>query len=73
MKYSEETMEIAKERAEQIREQFLEEVERLLRSGAVDPESHNRGLLFGVALENVADRFIRGERKSKAYKNLTRF
>jgi len=72
MKYSEETMEIAKKRAEQIQEQFLAEVGRLLRSDAIDPENHSRGLMFGVALENIADGFLRGERWSGAYKNLIR-
>ena len=49
---------------------FVEEVRRLLKSGAVDPENHSRGLLFGVALENLADDFLRGERKSREYRNL---
>ncbi len=41
-------------------DKFFAEVEHLLNSGAVDPENHNRGLLFGVALENLADAYLRG-------------
>ena len=73
MNYKEETIQIAQERAEEIKGKFIEEIERLLRSGAVDPENHSRGMLFGVALENLADGFLRGERKSKSYKNLRHF
>jgi len=51
---------------------IIYEVKRLLTSGAVDPEFHNRGTIFGVALENVADNYLRGERKSKDYRNLKR-
>jgi hypothetical protein len=73
MTYQKETVSIAKVRAKQIQKQFLEEVERLLSSGAIDKEKHNRGLLYGVALENIADNFLRGERKNKDYKNLKCF
>ena len=68
--YSVETMEIAIKRGEELHTKFVEEVRRLLKSGAVDPENHSRGLLFGVALENLADDFLRGERKSREYRNL---
>jgi len=73
MNYKEETMEIAEKRAEELKEKFLQEVKHLLNSGAVDLENHNRGLLFGVAIENIADRYLRSERKSKEYKNLKCF
>lgn len=71
MTYKEETIQIAQERAESIKDQFIREVERLLNSGAVDSESHNRGLLFGVALENIADTFL--FKRGKEYKNLKYF
>jgi hypothetical protein len=71
--YREETQLLARKRAEEIKDQFLAEVKRLLDSGAIDPDNHSRGLLFGVALENLADDFIRGERISREYKNLRRF
>ena len=67
------TYELATERAEEIHSQFIKEVKRLVQSGAVDRESHSRGLVFGVALENLADLFLRGERNTKSYKNLRRF
>lgn len=70
--YLTETVVIAKQRARDISAQFEIEVLRLLYSGAVDQENHNRGLLFGVALENIADSFIRS-RKDKHYKNLKCF
>jgi hypothetical protein len=73
MSFKEETFRIAEERSKEIAEKFIEEVNHLLNSGAVDSESHNRGLLFGVAVENIAEGFLRGERKSKEYKNLKHF
>jgi hypothetical protein len=71
--YRDETLTIAHERAAEIAKQFEEEVARLLRSGGVDPENHSRGMLFGVALENIADGYLRGERATKSYKNMQRF
>ena len=71
MTFKEETMKIAEQRAEEIKKEFVEEVEHLLNSGAVEEENHNRGLLFGVAVENIADRFIR--KRDKEYKNLKYF
>lgn len=73
MSYYEETLQIIEERKEDIAAKFVEECKKLLKSGAIDRESHNRGLLFGVAVENIADNFLRGERKSKEYKNLKCF
>lgn len=71
--YAAETLRIAEQRAKEIGSQFYNEVKRLLHSGAVNNTEHNRGLLFGVALENQSDNFLRGERKSKEYRNLSRF
>jgi hypothetical protein len=71
--YSQETIEIAHERAQNLSEKFIKEVSRLLNSGAVESEHHNRGMLYGVALENLADDFLRGDRKTKEYKNLKHF
>lgn len=73
MSYKQETLEIAKERAAVVADAFFKEVVRLLNSGAVDSEYHSRGLLFGVAIENIADGYLRGERRSKNYKNLKGF
>jgi hypothetical protein len=42
MNYKEVTLEIAELRAEKLKEKFLEEVKRLLISGALDLENHNR-------------------------------
>ena len=71
--YAEETIQIAEQRARETAEQLVAEVKRLLKSGALDPDSHSRGLLFGVALENIADNYLRGERKSNDYRNLKCF
>jgi len=60
-------------RKQEIMDKWEAECIRLLRSGAIDREDHNRGLLFGVALENVADGWLCGERTTKAYKNLKHF
>jgi len=73
MTFAEETMELALERTEGLREQVIAEIKRLLQSGAVNLESHNRGILFGVAVENIADLWLSGERKSKEYRNLKCF
>lgn len=71
--FSSETLDIAEARAyNTIASKFIEEVKRLLNSDAIDKEHHNRGLLFGIALENLADDYLRGERKTKEYKNLKR-
>jgi hypothetical protein len=73
MSFKEETLEMTERRGQELTELFIKEVNRLLNSGTVDSESHNRALLFGVAIENIADNFLRGERKSKEYKNLKCF
>jgi hypothetical protein len=70
--YEIETMKIAKNTC--IQEKFISEVNRLLKSGCIDPESnYSRGLLFGVALENVADGWLQGKRKTKEYRNMKCF
>jgi hypothetical protein len=73
MDYYEETLNMIEERKNYIAEKFKTECIRLLKSGAVDKENHSRGLLFGVAIENIADGYLRGERKTKNYKNLRCF
>lgn len=73
MSYKDETLRLAKERSLLIAEAFVKEVQRLLDSGAVDAVYHRRGLLFGVALENLADGFLARERSGKEYKNLKLF
>jgi hypothetical protein len=71
MTFKEETLQIAEKRAEDIKKQFISEVNRLLRSGAIDSKNHNRGILFRVALENIANGFNLGN--SPEYKNLKYF
>lgn len=73
MSFKEETLKLTQERAQNIAEKFVYEVQHLLNSGAVDSEDHNRGLLFGVAIENIADGFLSGKRTTKEYKNLKHF
>lgn len=64
-----ETMEIVKKA--NIQQKFEDEVERILISGAIDMDAGcHRGILFGVALQNVAGNYVRGEEKSWIYKNL---
>lgn len=70
--WDKETKAIAKMIAGDIKKKFLDEIERLLNSGALD-EFYSRGLLFGVAIENVADGWLRGDRKTREYRNLKRF
>jgi len=72
--YHEEALEIAKETASQIGQKFQEEVRRLLQSGALNEEVwYSRGMVFGVALENIADNYLRGDKQKRDYKNLRRF
>lgn len=71
--WNDETIKIARERAEVLKEQFIDEVMHLLKSGALDAENYSRGTLFGVALENIANRYLIGEKNSETYKNLRRF
>ena len=71
--FSRESSKIARERTATIRQQILTEFERLLYSGAVDLDNHSRGVLLGVAVENIADRWLSGERKTATYKNLKYF
>ena len=71
--YSAETLLIAEERKRSIAAEVLVEVDRLLRSGGIDTDNHSRGLVLGVAVENIADKWLRGERKSAAYRNLKCF
>ena len=68
--YAQETIDIAN--ATDWQAKIIYELKRLLSSGAVDQEFHSRGMLYGVALENVADNYVRGERKSRDYRNLKR-
>lgn len=71
--YYEETLEMIQERKQELAEAFEKECIKLLNSGALDKESHNRGMLFGVAIENIADNYLRGEKKKSDYKNLKCF
>lgn len=60
-------------RANRLPADFLEEVNKLVKSGGFDTERDSVSLLFGVALENLADNFLRGYKGTKQYKNLRRF
>lgn len=67
-KYAQETIEIS--RSKDWSTIIDEEVNRILKSGLVDQSSHSRAMLIGVALENIADNYLRGDRKSKEYRNI---
>lgn len=56
-----------------IQEAFQTEVERLLKSQGFDSMNDPMNILFGVALENLADNYLRGDRNAKFYKNLKKF
>jgi len=70
--YAEETMEIVSDRVRDLPNMVVNEVQRLLASGQINRENHSRGLLIGVAIENVADLWLRGERFKAPYRNLKR-
>jgi hypothetical protein len=52
-----------------MQEKFDEEFKRLRKC---DPEAPIN-IVIGVALENIADRYLRGNKKSEFYKNLIQF
>ena len=68
--YAQETINIAN--STDWRAKIAYEVYRLVISGAVDQEFHDRGTIYAVALENVAKNYLRGEKKSRDYRNLKR-
>ena len=68
--YAQETIDIAN--AIDWRAKIAYEVYHLVTSGAVDQEFHDRGTIYAVALENVAKSYLRGEQKSRDYRNLKR-
>jgi hypothetical protein len=70
---SQETVGLAARQAAVLEGKFLDEVQRLLRSGAVDDATCSRSLLFGVALENLADSYLGRDKSSREYRNLRRF
>ena len=64
-----ETMAIIKKA--NIQQKLEDEVERILNSSAIDmDEGCHRGILIGIALQNIAANYVRGEEKSWTYKNL---
>lgn len=67
-KYAQETVEISRSKDWQ----FIidSEINRILRSGLVNQSTHSRAMVIGVALENIADHYLRGDRKSKEYRNM---
>jgi hypothetical protein len=67
------TIELATKNMDDIASKFREEVKRLVKIGAVDPDDHARNVVFGIALENMADEYLRNARKTTTYKNLKRF
>ena len=67
-----ETIKIARVRAKDIEKQFIAEVKRLTTTGAVTDDT-SRALIFGVAVENIADGFLFGDRKTASYRNLRHF
>lgn len=68
--YFDETLEMITKKKLEIAEKFENECVRLLGSGALDKNSHSRAVLFGVALENIADGY---RDNSKEWKNLRHF
>ena len=72
MTYKEETMALASDRAKEIATKFVEEVAGLLAGDNIDPNDHHRGILFGVALENIADLFIGRRTGNRTYRSMKR-
>lgn len=67
--YAQETIDIAN--ATDWRAKIAYEVYHLVTSGAVDQKIHNRGTIYAVALENVANKY-RNDRNWLDYYNLKR-
>ena len=72
-KFAIETTKMAQKESESLGLRFTLEVERLMKSGAVDLEKHSRSVLFAVALENLADIYAGNSRDSEEYTNLKCF
>ena len=54
-----------------IQQKLEDEVERILNSGAIDMEEGcHRGILIGIALQNIAANYVRGEERHFDYKNI---
>jgi hypothetical protein len=67
--FEKETLALADAASHDMAVKFRHEVRRLLRSGAIDrDEGCNRAVLFGVAMENLADHWLRGRRSGLPYK-----
>lgn len=68
-KFFKETMEILEDKDFDMA--VREEVERILKSGTIDMNiGCARNILFGVALENLSDKYLRGERKYRFYNSI---
>jgi hypothetical protein len=53
-----------------IQQKFEKEVNRIIHSGMCDVVNTPLNIIFGVALENIADTYLRGDKKTKTYKEL---
>ena len=62
------TYQHAKREAGQLSDKFMAEVIRLVLDKNTNDVS--LGLIFGVALENIADNYLRGDRSTKQYKQV---
>jgi len=73
--HMDETIRIAEEISRDLGPTFYAEVRRLLDSGAVDKNNHYRGAIFAVALENMANNFMRSQMGAafREYENLQKF
>lgn len=71
MSYHDETREMSRDRAEYIAAKFIDEVDRLLNTGAVG-DDESRGLIFSVALQNISDLF-RFPGDTRKFNNLRKF
>jgi len=71
MEYTQEQKSIINEQADKIKQGFINEVFRLAKTGAIDPEAISLGLIFKVSIDNIADTW--GIVNHKEYKNLRKF
>lgn len=67
-KYAQETIEIS--RSKDWASIIDDEIGRLIKSGMINQDDHSRAMVIGVALENIADNYLRGYRKTKEYRNM---
>jgi hypothetical protein len=71
--YHEETVAEARSLADRVARLFVQEVERLTKTGALPEDGYSRKAVMKAALQNMADYQLILKKDVPLYKNLTKF